>query len=645
MNGERLQRLGVDAPHLDPLHATLLRLFPALAEQSRRDFRRRGVSDPDYVERYFNFMPGEGDTSDAELLAGLQQTARGTVRGPDLLATVLRADPDDLDAQERSAALLRRMEGLTERLTDQDAAYLLANAVGYLPLPARRGLLLGGPDAALARWMAALLNHTVEEQNLGWILTTLSRRGVDAMIAFLRAVPRAAGTGDAWQNRLARRSAERGWQVFLDHVRAGDDAPDAHTATLYALIEGLAGTNYVDRGLQGAVDEGVPVVGIASRLVQVASMTESDATVIIGFDADALVARLGSARVLDGLPEQDPGPAPVQDSGWADRARFAVPRLRAAVAEATGLTERRIPSLPTGVPQPFGAFDVNALNTPGAELPDLRIAVTVMMPSLRVPGSAAPAAGPAGEDREMLILRELESSSMTRWLQAASGSGWPLAAQPWQLTDVGDGRRLTRAAAGLRWTGQPEPTFGWRQRTPVLTGAQILTGTEAGTAVIVADLAAGLWLAELTSERTPDELRHDSRPLPAALSLMELSTLVHVAVRSAVSATEALHRSLLDDATEDASAVVRVRLTAAAGLPAAVDLSMLTRMGTNGSYPSEQSGHFLFSAAELKDRGRLDSKAMDAAVALIGEWLLRSGFRRYEATLLGIGAWLPVDSV
>ncbi|SBT40565.1 KAP family P-loop domain-containing protein [Micromonospora narathiwatensis] len=640
-DGSRLAKMELPAAQHDRLLAAIQRLFPVLKPAERREVRRRGVNNPDYVDRYFTFVLGEADATDAVLLNAMRDWSRGQAgTGTDLLISMLTPNAEDRDACARSASVIRRLEALTDQLPTNDAEILLRNVLRYLPLPAGPGLVLGGPDAAVISWISRLL-LAVDDVDVPSLLAVIDGRGIPALVDFLRSLPDRKPSAEVGRlSRLLDESAEHGWQAFLGHVESGDAAPDAPTESLFALVENLLGTKETDRRLRSAVDDGTSISGLAARLVRVGAEVSSGQPVIIDLDAASLIQRLGDARVLEGRPalEADAGSETVdrQDLAWASRRRTAARLLVDALANPS---RSRVPSLPTDVPEPFTNYRVNPLEAPNGEVPDLGISVTVLVSageSLPMTNLAAP--GPFGDEREAIIQNELRNGGVNHWLEVTAATAWPLIADQWQISDGGDGRTVTKAAVALR-SKDETTTGGWRQETPILAGAQIRTGATNPGGVepfLVADFAVGLWLTELTADRRPDPRRHDSRPLPAALSLAELYTLLIEVMTGAIRSAAVLHARLIERGEPEPSMIIKVAMEAGTGVDAVVDLSKEERVGTGGSRPQIQVGHFRFSTPDAQDVDKFNEQARSAVLALMGEWLLRSGYRRYEDVLLSL---------
>jgi hypothetical protein len=385
------------------------------------------------------------------------------------------------------------------------------------------------------------------------------------------------------------------------------------------------------------------IADLAARVVEVGIETGSGQPVVIGFDSESLINRLGMDCVIESLQrlplDEAVGRLEGADVSWANRRRRAVTMLASSVETLRNSLLPLMPRLPKGVPQPFINHGVDVLDAPNSEVPDLKVSVTVLAPAaLSVPTTHDDAPGPVGAEREGRILAELARSRINRWLQNAPKSGWSLTARPWEITDPGDGRRITRATAQLR-SDDDAPISGWRQQTPILTGAQIRTGAadpEGGSPFMVADFAIGLWLVELTAERRPANRRFDSRPLPAALSLAEMYALLTEVVTGAVESTASLYERLTERTKLESSMIVRVAIEAGLGIDAVVDLTGERRAGSGGSRSVHLAHHFESEAGG--DTARMVARAKDWVTALMDDWLLQSGYRNYEDSLLRLSA-------
>jgi len=622
----------LSAEQNDRLLAAVRRLFPALEPAVRATSRHRGISNPDYIDRYFVFARDDFDLSDTDLVRALHTWARGG-GAPPLVALdgLLTPDPGDREACASSASALRRLEALTEHLSPAEAAAILDAVVQYLPLPSGAGVV-GGPDAAMIQWLVRLL-RTVEDLDVTNLMHALARRGFHAVVDFLRALSaaRAAITAD-WLSELTARCAGLGWTIFADHVREGDVAPDLPTATLFSLVENLLGAEAVNLRLQRAVAGGLPVVVVAARLIEVGVEGGTRRQVIVEFDAEAMIRRLGLDRVRAALAgPQLTGEPDERDVSWAGRRRHAAAALRVAVA--SGATEGRLPTLPASVARPF-VNRATVLRAPGAELPDLRIAVNVLMPADASPDSSSPGSGLIGDERERAVLATLEDSPMTRWMGSTAKS-WPLAAKEWEIADPGDGRRYTHSVTALTSTAE-EASF-WRVRTPILAGASVQTGGDLPRPFLVADFEIGLWLTELSPQRLPAGRRHDSRPLPAALSLNEMDGLLTAMIATGIETASALFGRVVTSFDLDPPTLLGVQIEAPSGIEAVVNLENLQRAGAGGSRTGSLE-HVFASAPGPDGAGQ---RAGEWALALLGELLLRSGYRNYEQRLLAVRGWRP----
>ncbi|MFG1603579.1 P-loop NTPase fold protein [Actinoplanes sp. NPDC049265] len=556
----------------DRLYAAVGRMFPALRADGPGEPRRRGIGHPDYVDRYFTFMPADADVTDAELLVALREWAGGGMPGRHLVAA-LTPDRDDRHECERSAGVIRRLDAVHDQLTSAEAATLVGGVVPYLPLPAGPGLILGGPDAAVARWLSHLI-LMAEAIDPEQVTAVAAGRGIAALVGLLRAAPRGSAMAEA--------AADAGWRLFREHVAAGDAAPDAPAESLFALIDDLAGAARTNRRLRRAVDDGLSVPDLGARLVEIGVEPGSGRPVILDFGPEALINRLGRVRVRAGGDVG--GPLDRTDTSWASRRRHVLAALRA------GREPMTVPALPAEAAPMLRDHSVLALDTPSS--PELAVGVTVLTPALaeepRVGGAPA---GPPGDD---VVLRAMENSAIAEWLRSRAGGDRP----GWRITEA-DGRTRTRVAADLGPAGSGRP--------PIRAGAQIRSGLDHLVPFVVADFQVGLW---------------------AALSLDELVTLIEAMLRGAREAAVAIYQEL-PARSPDAGLAMRLEVTAERGLDAVVDLAGLERAD-----PAERTvrrlAHGMAGPARTPEGAGADA---ELAVAFTAELLRRSGYRGYESRL------------
>ncbi|WP_158647163.1 P-loop NTPase fold protein [Actinoplanes sp. ATCC 53533] len=588
-----LTSLAVPADRCEPVMATLRRIFPVLGAGPDVGPRHQGVDNPDYTVRYFTFVSVDDEPSDAELIAW----ADGR-----FMATVLRPDGDDRRSTGRSAAILRRLADLAPQFDPAQGEALLREVVPCLPLPSGPDHLLGGPDFAVTHLLVVLLDR-VDAAVFGIALRTVTARGIAALAAFVAAVPPGS--------RFASEAGDGAWSFFLWNVGLGDTAPSGPADILVSQIDRLLGTEELNRRLAAAVDDGTDLGALAARLVGSGGTTGD----LSGFDAEALIERLGQARVTTHLP--DPGSVPSIDrtSWWGERRFHALVELAAALS--------RIRETPATVPRPFTTHRVDVLRPPNGETPDLKLTVAALIPAGdSIPADTERAAGSIGEERETLILGRLDDCDLTRWLGRAHVPRWPLQFGGWKITDPGDGTRYTELSARLSTTSGT--ARGWRQETPVLAGVHIRTGED----FLVGHYGIGLWQTELDVSRNPADRRHNTRPLPAALTLPELRAVLEVSLSTAVDVSGALYRSLLRHTGTAPDVAVHIAVECGNGLDSVVDLTAVNRIG-QGRGSTHHTGDFLFRARH----DVVATAAREWTSRFVDEWLMRSGYRGYQDVL------------
>ncbi|MEV4282702.1 KAP family P-loop NTPase fold protein [Actinoplanes xinjiangensis] len=626
--GVRLEELADSLPveQRRRVEAAVRRLFPALEPTVRATPRQRGISNPDYVDRYFVFARGDFDMSDAELVTALKSWANSAGAPPAApLHHLLTPEPTDREACAGSAGALRRLDTLSEQLSPFEAAAILGAVVGYLPLPPGAGVV-GGPDTAMIQWLIHLLGASGDIDPAG-LVRTLAARGAQAVVDFLRALSLCRGTITAgWLLELVERSTDLGWSIFISHVHAGDGAPELPARTLAGLVESLLGATAFNKRLRAAVDEGLPLITLASRFVDVGIESGTRRQSIITFDAAAMAVRLGPEvmRTVLMAPRAVDEPDAL-DVSWEGRRHYAAARLGAIASDAFG---SRLPVLPEESGQPFMSRG-SVLRAPGNEVPDLGIKVTALAPAGASPQSAEKAAGLVGEAREQAIQGTLDDSPITRWMASIARS-WPLSAPRWEIADPGDGRRYTDFTVEL--TSTAANANSWRLQAPIRAGAHVRTGLDQSSPFLVADFEVGLWLAELDSQRMPAGRRHDSRPLPAALSLSEIGSLLAAMIATGIESGSTMFQRVLTSPEGDPPLTLQVEISSPSGIDAVVCMRDLQRAGTGGSRSTSLRHHFEFTPG----RDVPDRASRDWALALLGEALLQSGYRNYEQDLLAL---------
>jgi hypothetical protein len=618
-----LNKLGVAEDRREAITSALQRLFPVLGSGPETAPRSRGIDNPDYVDRYFTFVPGAFEATDADLL-GAMIAWQSDVPVSSLLASTLSPVRGDRRALANSARIIRRLAALSDQLSAAQAAVLLRNVLPFLPLPHGPDQFLGGPDAAITRWLSQLI-AVADVGDVCGMLDAASAAGVATLVDFLRAVASTAeGQGALWQA-----SGECAWRAFLDNVRCGDDAPTGPTELLFGLADQFLGTEELNQRLRAAVDTDVELINLAARLVVMAYPVGEGSPTIFNFDAQDMIRRLGLRRVASqsmdlGMPRV--GENDREFHSWPRRRFHASVELAHAIDASSVEPQHELPSLPADAPEPFTNHRIEVLDPPGGEVPDLKISVTALTPAaknLSVANDVASAL--TGGARETVIIEELNGSRLTEFL-TGERERWPFRFGGWKITDPGDGRVYTAAAGKLHSTAQISD--GWRQETPVLVGAQVRTGTDGDKPFLISDYAIGLWLVELDSKRSSADRRNDSRPLPAAYTIRELYVMLYTEIYSAIEMSLTLYESLLRQPSPNPDVVLRVSVEAQNGIDSAVNLEGLSRTG-RGSGSTWQVAHFLFNNA----RDEMGDLSRDWAVALISEWLMRSGYRSYESTL------------
>lgn len=581
------------------VRAAVHRLFPALRNNGER--RRQGISDADYVARYFIFLPGGTDPTDAELRDGLHEwTTSRHVAPPAVLSPLL------LPGAERpapSAAVVRRLDALTEQLDDAACTALLPKVIA-LPSPAGHELV-GGTIDALVQWFSHLLaraSHIDEDR----VFVHWTRQPIAASLPLLRALAIVADQPRSGPiESFGRHAAHRSYLRFRTNVLSGDSAPEEPLVTVFVLVEQLLGTETLNRLLCDDVDAGgFPIDAFAARLVEPVTDLSSGRAVIMKFDAEGFARRLGSTRLLKAVPLSIADvPAP-QRGVWTERRLYTARQLQ-EVAGKLAAGRRHLPELSADVPQPFVNHHVEVLTATAGHPASLTVTVSTLVPAGRViPAGANPAPGPYGRDREQIITDELARGALTGWLTEEAGAG----RVEWRLDDAGDGRRYTRLST--RIAGRPGEDV-----PAIQAGAQIRTGSPEPAATpaepyLVADLAVALW----------------QRKLPLA-NLYSLCTAV---LGQALRSSTALYGRLIGRPDPAPRTIARITLDAPAGIQEAVGLDRIERVGTNPS-GSRQVAHFEFACPAADPE--FDGRVAEQVIAVLHDWLMTSGYRGYEDRL------------
>ncbi|MBL7261351.1 P-loop NTPase fold protein [Paractinoplanes lichenicola] len=593
-----LTDLAVAENRSEAVWATLRRLFPVLADGQDVSPRHRGVDNPDYATRYFAFVPEDAEPSDAELIEWFK---------PPVIEKVLRPDRSDRQAVSRSAGMIRRLANVAAQLGASQAANLLDRILPYLPLPADSHQLFGGPDAAMNRLLTTLLKK-IPSADFNSAVQGAATAGIDVLATLVEAVESGS--------RFANEAGNRAWAAFINNVQEGDRAPLGPTSILFAQADRLLGSTEVNRRLARTVDDKTDLGALASRLVERGYGTDG-APEIVGFDAEALIERLGPRRFSQHVPQPQPLPTSTGANDWESYRFHAVVELNEALPHAV-----------VQVPRQMASHRVEVLSAPNGEVPDFKISATVLVPAgEEFPTGIAIAPGPTDRDREDLIQQQLAECALTRWLRREPELRWPFRFDAWQLTDVGDGMRHTRLGTRLHDTSGAGG--GWRQQTPVLAGVNVRTGTTGEEGYLVADFAVGLWLTELDGSRRPAGRRHDARPLPAALDPGELHELLDAMTLTALDVSTALYQGLLRRRRPDPDMIVHVVAEANNGLDSVVDFTGLNRPGA-GTGSGQHADDLIFRPS------REDSApiARDWTNKFLRDWLVRAGYRDYDVNLM-----------
>jgi hypothetical protein len=650
---QALDNLGVPDQDRARVEAALARLFPVLSDrqapvrslESRTRRRDRRASDPDHVTRHFALTPPDDDMPDSALSAALDSMAAGdpSPQAQDLLRS-LRPDPADAAACSLAAKLLRRAESRADTTGPAAAAGLLPVVLGLLPMPT--GAPGDSPHAAASAWLTQLLANA-DGPAAAELLRIVGRPPdvASPLLTVLRAITSAVAERrltapperGGWLAGLSDAAADAAWERFRGNAALGDAAPDEPAGGMLQWLDSAWGESEVNRRLGQSLDSGMPLPDVAARLVETGTFAGTGEQALVGFDPGGTARRLGPDRVRshEHALRAAAGEQPPAGSGvvaWIDR------RI-AAARELIDWLDRGLPALPplpkvpARDPGPLLNHRPDVLNPPGGEHPDLRVRLSVLVPdSASLPAANLPAPGPTGGQRDEAFRELVSAAPITAWL-AAAAPRWHADAQPWEHSTDGTTFATARAAASAR---DHDTAQGWRQQTPVLAGVQIRTGmadaTDGSRPVVLLTVEVGLWLSELTADRRPDQRRHDTQPLPAALTLDEAYDLVAAVTRCAATALDALPRLTADPGPGPHTSLVDLFVHADGGLGRAVDLSGMTRVGA----PAQAEYRHTAAVTTTRLGGGLwasDAPADDLAVAALSEWLLRAGHRGYEPRL------------
>jgi hypothetical protein len=662
-SADRLGQLDVrddDCPRID---AALRRLFPLLQteqtvlhvfDRSRRRADRR-ASDPDHVGRYFSLLRDPDEISDADLSDALAAWAAGEHSATaDSVLQALRPEPSDSAACAAAARALRRAETRASSAAPVTAGALLPTAVSLLApvgatVPAQNDV-----QTAVIAWVAQLLakaDGPGPEALLG--LIARSPNQPSSLWPFLRAIglARAERPGlDASTDTLgalAHCAADTAWDRFAAHVAEGDTAPPEQTAGLIRWLDETVGTSETDRRLTALLRDGADAADIAGRMIQTASLPGGGAETLVGFDPASTLVRLGRKTVVAaaGALRKAAGPtgaAPPDegDVSWRNRTRLAALLL---LGELTSDRAGEI-RLPSPGPVEHGALRNHRPDTLRApEEPDLRLQATFLLPMQ--PDLPLSAAGPqrvAAQDREQEAVRLMTESPLTTWLCTAAPL-WHLHDEPWTVARTEDAS-VTVVAAGRAL----DQRGVWRLKTPIMLGAELRAGPGPdGETTLLVTVTAGLWLKELDARRKPSSTRHNTSPLPAALTVAEAYNALAALTACATTALNA-HSALAPDAPAVEEMIVAVAVEAGEGPGAVVDLSASRRV------PAERNRHGaayairvragdvaprIMSLSEVRldlpggGATRFDPGPAALAVAVLADWFTAAGHRGHEEEL------------
>lgn len=653
----QLAELGVPKQDIERVGDALDRLFPLIRSPNARSYdpralrRDRRAADPDHVERYFALTPPTDDLPDEILTRALQEWIDALPGAAvDQVTAILRPDPNDEAACELAARVLRRAAAQSETLSPAACAALLPIAVNLLPEETILGVIRGLDEAAIA-WVGVLARRA-DDSSPEDLLELVARpaTATSPLGAFLRGLRqsihepfdttvrevRLAGGGRLWFSRLIEAATGATWQRFLEHIKLGDDAPAEATGWLLRWLDASLGPDETSRRLVGAIDDGLPIEHLAARMVEVGTNLATSRLTVIGFDTAQFQRRLGLNRVrarrasLEAAADPQLVSIDEDDATWVGRRRTAARMLIEAIDQAERDPGVLLPSGPHVQPHPFVNHRPAILDGPSGEDPDLRMQVAILLPrGTMLPTYAETVGGAVGKSWESAIMDFVSRSPVASWLGDIATS-WHVKPAAWNLeytdarsiiTVVGGGHSIEAAASSQR------------QETPIRVGAQVRAGTgysgvdEAPNHdSVLLTITVGLWLVELTTERRPSDRRHNELPLPAALTLDEVYSLILALTRCVETASLILGR-LTGHATDPAmKAFVNLNFRASGELGAVVKLDHIERVGTRTQATFDQTYEVGSAAPE----------AADVAVQALGEWLLQSGYRGYPGELYGL---------
>ncbi|WFE27644.1 P-loop NTPase fold protein [Solwaraspora sp. WMMD791] len=645
-----LARLDVPAPHTGRVAAALQRLFPCLttdpvrsivAQHQRRG--RRRISDRDYIERYFALTSITGEISDDSLVRAIRDLAEGrrSVAVEDL-TMALRPDLTDAHACARAARALRRAESLSTELSGGEAAAVIPyvfEQFDHLRVPSAGGF---GPDEAATVWLAALLRRAdggplpaiaLRDPGLLPYMLKAIRMAVpepgDATIARLVAQP----PGSSWLADIVQVAYEATWARVQEHTRLGDTAPIEPVSLYVSRLESAFGDTDVDRRIATAVDEGLSIVHLAARLVDIEVVFASAGphARIGGFDATAFLGRIGRRRVIavrahldDAAAGTRPGALDRADVSWANRRRFAASTLIEALDAGTKEPGSLLPNPPEEQLHPFTNHRPSLIKDGGESL-DLTLQVAVLLPAgHEIPARVPNGWGPPLGTREETLIAAMQGSPISSWLRARH-SDWGVAAEPWFISNA-DGRFHTTAQSVAR--AATPGTLGQSQAIPVRAGAQLITGHISQSPhqqALLLTVGIGFHLAELDERHQPAEARARTVPLPAAFTLNGLFELTDALVRCVQTAKE-LWTQFDDQSSPPETALLHMSLIASEGLAAVVDLNSYPRQGT-------------VTRTHYSKVYQYRSGPGDITAAALRDWLSEAGYRHHERAILDI--WDP----